>query len=265
MANRSVLVTNDDGFESRGLWALVRAALRVSSHVTVVAPKVNQSAVGAGFTLRRELTWERIADPPVEGIDAWHVDGTPADCVAIAFDKILEDDVAMVFSGINQGANVGQDVLASGTVGGALAAHLRGKPAVAFSQAMRTPGMEWDWTVSERVAAHICEAEANGLLPQSIFLNVNVPSCPWEQIAGVLVTRMGAHGYVRLLDTGEKSAVLERQFDIHTNPDVPPGTDLWALAHRYISVSPLQSNLTDHRLLDILGQRLNAAFQSPDL
>jgi 5'-nucleotidase len=157
---------------------------------------------------------------------------------------------------------VGQDVLASGTVGGALAAHLRGKLAVAFSQAMPSPTSEWDWGGAERVAGHICEAEANGLLPPNIFLNVNTPSCEWDEIAGVLVTRMGAHGYVRLLDTSEKSGVLERRFDIHTNPDAPPGTDLWALAHRYISVSPLQSNLTDHRLIDILSQRLNAAFQS---
>jgi 5'-nucleotidase len=255
-----VLVTNDDGIDSPGLWALARAASQ-SARVTVVAPKFNQSAVGAGFTLRRELTWERVGDARVPGIDAWTVDGTPADCVAIAFDKICDGDVDLVFSGINQGANVGQDVLASGTVGGALAGSLRGKPALAFSQAMESPTSDFDWSTAERVAAHICEAEANGMLPMSIFLNVNVPACRWEEISGILVTRMGAHGYVRLLQASSQSAVLERQYDVHTNPDAPPGTDLWALANHYISVSPLQSNLTDHRLIDILGQRLNAAFR----
>lgn len=261
MTDRSVLITNDDGVDSPGLWALARAAAQSVRHVTVVAPKYNQSAVGAGFTLRRELTWERIASPPVPGIEAWHVDGTPADCVAIAFDKILEADVDIVFSGINQGANVGQDVLASGTVGGALAGHLRQKPAVAFSQAMEGPTPDFDWSTAERVAAHVCEAEATGMLPASMFLNVNVPCCGWDQLTGILVTRMGAHGYVRLMQASSQSAVLERQYDVHTNPDAPPGTDLWALANHYISVSPLQSNLTDHRLIDILGQRLNAAFR----
>ena len=262
MADHSVLITNDDGIESHGLWALAKAAAQSASRITVVAPLYNQSAVGAGFTLRRELKWERVADPPVAGVEAWHVDGTPADCVEIASDKILEEPVALVLSGVNQGANVGNDVLASGTVGGALAAHLRGQSAVAFSQAMPRATNEWDWSIAERVASVIIRAKLNGTLPPSVFLNVNVPACDYGEIPGIIATRMGAHGYVSLLETSDQSAVLERRFDVYTDPNAPPGTDLWALANHYVSVSPLQSNLTDHRLIDLLGHGLNAAFHA---
>lgn len=262
---RSILVTNDDGIDSPGLWALVRAVQPIGERVSVVAPSVNQSAVGAGFTLRRELHWEPITAPPVPGIEAWHVDGTPADCVMVALDKIIGAEVHMVVSGVNFGANVGQDVLASGTVGGALQGHLRGKAAAAFSQVVGDISAnthEFDWSVAERVAGMICRAEADGLLPESLFLNVNIPRVPFEQIAGLLVTRMGRVGYVRVLEMTGNRGVLERDVDINTNPETPPGTDVWALAHSYVSVSPLQSNLTDHRLIDRLGQKLNAAFRS---
>ncbi|MCC6383282.1 MAG: 5'/3'-nucleotidase SurE [Dehalococcoidia bacterium] len=260
---RKILVTNDDGVDSPGLWALVRAVMPVAREVVVVAPSVNQSAVGAGFTLRRELQWARVSEPPAD-VEAWHVDGTPADCVMVALDRLLVDrGIDMVVSGVNRGANVGNDVLASGTVGGALQGHFRGFVALAFSQAFSGPyeEAEIDWSVAERVAAMVCRMEAEGRLPGSLFLNVNVPACSFDEIAGMLVTRMGRHGYVRLQEITGTSAVLEREAALLTHPDAPPGTDIWALAHDYVSVSPLQANLTDHRLLDLLGQRLNAAFR----
>lgn len=256
----SVLVTNDDGYESPGLWALVRAVVPYADSVTVVAPKVNQSAVGAGFTLRRELTWERVTEPPVAGVDAWHVDGTPADCIIVATTKLLHEPVDLVVSGVNRGANVGNDVLASGTVGGALAGHLRGVAAMAFSLAVREDEVP-HWDTAEQVAALVCRSHAERSLPVPTFLNVNVPSIPFEDVTGMVVTRMGPVGFVKLAEVGSSSGVLERDQDVHTNPNSPPGTDVWALAHRYVSVSPLQANLTDHRSVDMLGSILNAAFR----
>ncbi|HEX6032682.1 MAG TPA: 5'/3'-nucleotidase SurE [Tepidiformaceae bacterium] len=258
---RSILVTNDDGIESAGLWALARAASRWGDRIIVVAPRHNQSAVGAGFTLRRELNWERVAEPGVPGVEAWHVDGTPADCITVAFDKLLDEEVSLVVSGINRGANVGNDVLASGTVGGAMAGNWRGVASVAFSLAMDDINAEPDWPTAEEVASLICKAEAEGELPATVLLNVNVPHCRFEEITGILVTRMGRHGYVRLLERGSNTAVLERQYDVHTDPLTPPGTDIWALANNYVSVTPLQSNLTDHRLIDMISETLNAAFR----
>jgi 5'-nucleotidase len=262
---RAILVTNDDGIESPGLWTLARAVAPVGDRVYVVAPSVNQSAVGAGFSLRRELRWERLADPPVPGVEAWHLDGTPADCVMVGLDKIIEGPVDMVVSGVNFGGNVGQDILASGTVGGALHGHLRGKVAVAFSQVIGdgvSGHQDIDWSVAERVAGMIARAEVEGLLPEDLFLNVNVPRIAYEQIAGMLVTRMGRTGSVRLRELTGDSGVLQREVDINISPETPPGTDIWALAHNYVSVSPLQSNLTDHRLIDVLAQSLFAAFHS---
>lgn len=260
MKPRTALVTNDDGIDSAGLWALVRAVVPHATRVVVVAPKENQSAVGASFTLRRELQWVRLDDPPVAGVEAWHVDGTPADCVMVALDKIITDGVDLVVSGINRGANLGNDVMASGTVGGALAGHWRGKAAFAFSQAVEAIEIDPDWSKAERVASGICRAQTEEGLPDGVFLNVNVPVCAYEEIAGVLVTRMGRHGYLKLKQLGGNSGLLEREYDLHTHPDIPPGTDIWALLHNYVSVTPIQPNLTDHRLIDVLGHTLNAAF-----
>lgn len=257
----TVLVTNDDGIESDGLWALVRAVLLSTSSVVVVAPEVNQSAVGSGFTLRRELAWNRFEYPELPQVEAWTVDGTPADCIAIAMDKLVDEDaISLAVSGINQGANVGQDVLASGTVGGAMAAHSRGKPAIAFSLAMDAPSPDRDWSAAERVAADVIEAQLGGKLPPALLLNVNVPHHPYEKLAGILATRMGRHGYVRLRERGDHSATLERQYDVHTDPATAPGTDIWALSQGYVSVSPLHSNLTNHQLVDMVAERLNATF-----
>ncbi len=257
---RNFLVTNDDGIDSPGLWALARACKPVADHVYVVAPKTNQSAVGASMTMRRELHWEQVKYPPVDGVEAWHVDGTPADCVNVALKSIVRHWVDIVVSGVNQGANVGRDTLASGTVGGALHGHFRGVTAAAFSLSVE-PGKDVDWGPTERVAAAICKAEANDELPASVFLNVNIPLVPYEELAGVLVTRVGRSGIMELANRSEHSGILERTAQLTTDPKTPPGTDIWALAHGYVSVSPLQSNLTDHGLMDALGQQLTMAFE----
>ncbi len=261
----TVLVTNDDGIDSPGLWALARAVRSTADAVYVVAPSTNQSAVGAGFTLRRELNWTRVAEPPLAGVEAWQVDGTPADCVMVALDKIIQRPVTMVVSGVNFGANVGQDVLASGTVGGAMHGHFRGLLAVAFSQVVGDPDAtseEIDWSAAERVAGLICRAEAEGRIPGDAMLNVNLPRLPYEELKGILVTRMGRRGYVRLMEMRDGAGMLDRDFAAHTHPDTPPGTDIWALGHGYVSVTPLQPNLTDHRLIDVLGTHLNEAFRA---
>lgn len=256
----NVLVTNDDGVDSPGLWTLVEAVAPVADALYVVAPSDNQTAVGAGLTLRRELHWEQM-ESPVAGADAWHLDGTPADCVIIALRQIVKHHIDLVVSGINQGANMGNDILSSGTVGGALQAHFRGITSVAFSQVMEH-GNEIDWAPARRIAATICRAEAERELPSSVFLNVNIPRSPYDELAGILVTRVGRSGFMQLAERTRQSGVIDKQVSIgHTNPALPPGTDVWAVAQNFVSVSPLQSNMTDHRLIDTLGTTLNKAFR----
>lgn len=255
----NILVTNDDGIESPGLWALARAAAEVGDMVYVVAPAENQSAVGAGITLRRELRWEQVSNPPVPGVEAWTVNGTPGDCVMIGLRQIVRHWISIVFSGINFGANLGNDILASGTVGGALQGHFRGLTSAAFSQLL-TNSTQPDWENARRMASLFCRAAVDGTIPEGIFINVNFPDRAYEELAGVLVTRTGRHGFLKLDQVRKGSAIVERG-DLDANPDTPPGTDIWAIAHGYVSATPLQANLTDHRVIDELGERLNRAFR----
>lgn len=256
---RNILITNDDGIESPGLWALARACVGQGDMVYVVAPSENQSAVGASITLRRELHWERVERPPVDGVEAWHVNGTPGDCVMIALRQIVRHWISIVVSGVNQGANMGNDILASGTVGGALQGHFRGLTSLAFSQLM-ADNAEVDWSIAERVARLFVRAAVDRDIPEGVFLNVNIPDGAFEAMSGILVTRMGRHGFLQLEKVRKDTAVVERAVDLHTHPSTPPGTDIWAVAHGYISASPLHSNLTDHSVMDTLGERLNRAF-----
>ena len=257
---RTVLVTNDDGIESPGLWALVRALQPLDCEVVVVAPSLNQSAVGGSLTLRQELRWTRVEDPPVPGANAWHVNGSPASAVIVGLHAIATGGADLVVSGINQGANLGNDLLASGTVGAALQSHFRGITSLALSYAM-TPRTEVDWTTAERVATMICREEIEGRLPASVFLNVNIPLVDFEEVAGIVVTRASRHGYFRLKQESDETGQLEREPFADTGIGAPPGTDIWALQHKYVSVSPIQANLTDHRVMDELGDKLNAAWR----
>ncbi|MFQ5380534.1 MAG: 5'/3'-nucleotidase SurE [Dehalococcoidia bacterium] len=254
---RNVLVTNDDGIESPGLWALAEAVRPFAGGVYVVAPSTNQSAVGAGMTMNRELRWEELDDPPVEGVRAWHVNGTPGDCVMIGLRQIVDRWITVVLSGVNAGANLGNDVLASGTVGGAFQGHFRGLTSMAFSQAL-IQGRDHDWSGTAAVAQDIFEATLTDSPVGNVFLNVNIPAIPYHEIKGTLVTRMGRSGYLQLTEVAKDRAVVEREMDLPTHPKAPPGTDVWAILHGFVSVSPMHSNLTDHRLLDSLAERLNS-------
>ena len=175
--------------------------------------------------------------------------------------EIVKHRINLILSGINQGANVGNDILASGTVGGALHGHFRMLTSIAFSRLMDDAterNVDVDWTTAEHVARNLIGGVVDGTVQAGEFLNVNIPAVPAEQIAGTLVTRMGRHGFIDLQKLRNDAAIAERtQETLHTNPNTPPGTDIWALAHDYVSITPMQSNLTDHTAIDLLGERLN--------
>ena len=187
----------------------------------------------------------RLAD----GTPALTTSGAPSDCVALGFLGIVERPIDMVVSGINQGANLGHDVTYSGTVTAAMEGAIAGVPAIAVSLTNR----QWpDFSFAARVAAHVAGQVIEHGLPSETVLNVNVPGVPEEVIAGVMVTRMGLRIYydelVRRADPKgrpyywiggqEPGGVLEE------------GTDLWAVAHNYVSVTPLQLDLTAHALIE---------------
>jgi 5'-nucleotidase len=233
-----VLVTNDDGIDSPGLWRLAEAMAEVGS-VMVVAPAQEASGTGTAMTFRQELQVREV-ESRLQGVHAYAVDGTPADCVVVGLRRLKEGRIGLVASGINLGPNLGNDVLLSGTVGAALQGGFRGITSLAFSLDIGD-GPQWD-TV-EAVARLLGHRIADGTLPTGAFLNVNVPALPLGELQGIAVTTVARGGYLRLIETGDGLRErLRREFRRDLTHG-HPGTDIWAIANGYVSISPLQASL----------------------
>jgi 5'-nucleotidase len=239
---RRILVTNDDGYFSAGIRALA-AALEPLGEVTIVAPQAEASAVGHALTLRRPLRLEQVSDR------VYSVDGTPTDCVNIAIDEVLEGRPDLVVSGINTGLNVGDDVTYSGTVAGALEGALLGYPAMAVS--LQYTHGTWDFGPAASCAATLGAALLERPLAPRVFLNVNVPQGP---IQGVRVTVQAKRNHItkvarRLDPRGRPYFWIEEAQDDWEPHD---RSDRQAVHDGYVSVTPLQPDLTDHGALAVV-------------
>jgi 5'-nucleotidase len=250
-----ILVTNDDGVTAPGLLALVQA-MRELGKVTVVAPDRNWSASGHVKTLHRPLRAKpvRLADDT----PALASDGAPSDCVALALLGLVTEPVDLVVSGINPYANIGHDLTYSGTVTAAMEAAIFGVKALAFSlnSTPQSP-QPLDYAPTAAYARRIAADVLRRGLPAGILLNVNVPAVPFESIRGIAVTRQGTRIYRDQLVTRE---------DPHGQPyywiggDAPgavlePGTDYGALMENYVSITPIELDLTAYAALDRLQDR----------
>ena len=234
-----ILVTNDDGVHSDGIHALA-AALRAVGEVVVVAPHIEASAIGHALTLRRPLRKEEIRPGVFE------VDGTPTDCVNIALTKVLPSPPDLIVSGINKGYNLGDDVTYSGTVSGALEGALLGVPSIAVSQE-RTAGA-YDFTHAAAAAVTIARLVlGNGLAPQT-FLSVNVPT---GRPKGFKLTVQAKRNHVTIVD--ERTDPRGRQYywiEEGENAWEPHDrSDFQAVRDGYVSVTPLQPDMTDYDAL----------------
>lgn len=241
-----ILVTNDDGYFSPGIKALA-AALRALGDVIVVAPQTEASAVGHGLTLRRPLRLERV------GEDEYAVDGTPTDCVNIAIDEVLKGAPDLVVSGINRGLNIGDDVTYSGTVAGAFEGALLGYQAIAISQ--QIAGDEPDFTAAAALAATLAAQLLTQPLPVRTFLNVNVPV---GEARGIRVTVQAKRNHItnvdRRLDPRSRPYFWIEEAEDDWEPDVR--SDHQAIKDGFVSVTPLQPDLTDHGALDSVADLL---------
>lgn len=229
-----ILVTNDDGVYRRGLWALA-AELQQVAEVVVVAPDREQSAVGAAISLHHPLHFTEV-NPMVAGIKAYSVSGTPSDSVILAL-KMYED-IGMVFSGVNEGSNLGNDVLLSGTVGAALQGYFHGLPAIALSI---EDGQEMNFDVAAKLAGSLADHLADGYQPEEMLLNINLPNLPKEDIKGIDITRLARTDYNALV--AEKFAGKRNYYRILRNKPLwngGEGTDAWAVDKGRISITPLQ-------------------------
>jgi 5'-nucleotidase len=240
-----ILITNDDGVESRGLLAL-KQALDPIGDVTVVAPDTNQSAVGHTKTLMRPLrVRERIL---ADGSPAWSVDGSPTDAVSIAFLGHFGHGFDLVASGINYGANLGDDITYSGTVSAAMEAVINNCPAFAISQEYyEHPDFALAGAAAATVARNILE---HGLSPGEL-VNDNVPAATIEEFDGFEVTRLGKRVYSdELVERLDPRGIP--YFWIGGQPPsglAVPGTDFHAVINRRIAITPIHLDLTGRRLL----------------
>jgi 5'-nucleotidase len=246
-----ILLSNDDGYQARGL-NLLAQGLADLAEIVVVAPDRNRSGASNSLTLETPLRVEQVA------ANVYYVNGTPTDCVHVAITGLLDLEPDMVISGINHGANLGDDVLYSGTVAAAMEGRFLGLPALAVSLVLED-GHHFASAVA--VVRRILDKIRNEPLPRDTILNVNVPDLPEAAIRGMRSTRLGFR---------HKSEPVVKAYDPKGQPvywigpagpsqDSGPGTDFHAIAEQCVSVSPIKIDLTDHTAIDRLASWLPKA------
>lgn len=250
-----ILVTNDDGVHAPGLLALAQA-MRQIGQVTVFAPDRNWSASGHVKTLERPI---RVTETVLaDGTAAFMSDGAPSDCVALPLLGYV-DKVDLVVSGINPFSNIGHDVTYSGTVTAAMEAVIAGVPGIAFSLASqdKPTNVVTDYGTAGEVARRVVEniLEAGPL--EGVVLNVNIPYLSLEEMKGIMVTRQGLRVYRDALDRrvdprGRPYYWIGGEAPTGVNEE---GTDVGALAAGYVSITPLQLDLTNYRAMEGLKNR----------
>ncbi|WP_298819988.1 5'/3'-nucleotidase SurE [Chloroflexus sp.] len=247
-----ILITNDDGFQSPGLAAL-RAALSEIGEVAVVAPDRNWSAAGHYRKLFDPLrAWEGTLS---DGSPALICDGTPADCVALAVMGLLDRKPDLVVSGINLGANLGTDLLYSGTVAAAMEGLVFGIPGLAVSQVRPKDG-HWDFRAAQVAVQRLVSVIRERGLPSEVLLNLNIPVIAPDELRGIKVGRLGRRIYrdelvVRYDPRGRPYYWID---GAEPEDHYEEGTDIAAIGEGYASLTPVQMDLTSHRWLEELRQ-----------
>ncbi len=234
-----ILVTNDDGIFAPGLWALVKE-LKDIARVVVVAPDREQSACGTAVSLHQPLRVHRVS-PMVADVAAYSVEGTPCDSVILALGKLIDNSVDLVVSGINKGANLGDDIFISGTVAAALQGYLRNLPAVAISiAATNNP----DWQTAARLVRLLADKLQAKNLPDDIFLNINLPDLSLAEIKGVKITQPAHKTHIDSVEErhdgrSEYYWLVRHQLGNNSSES----TDIRALERGNISITALHDTL----------------------
>ena len=270
----NILVSNDDGIFAQGLRTLAMALAATHHQVTVVCPDRERSATGHGLTMHKPLRAEAIESVFPAGVRAWSCSGTPADCVKLALGALMENPPEVVISGINHGANLGTDILYSGTVSAAMEGLMEGIPAIAVSLTSYT---QHTFTPAAEFVCDLLQTKILTDLSAPLLLNVNVPSLPLDQIKGVRITRQGIRRYFdqfeKRVDPRGKTyywlagEVIEEIEDPISNQGWPIAvkqslatlpTDVRAIQEGFISVTPLQYNLTSVTGLQQISQDMDS-------
>lgn len=239
-----ILISNDDGIWARGIRVLAERLAREPKHeVYVVAPDRERSATGHALTLHKPI---RVEDVEMEGNvkGAWWTTGTPSDCVKFAVGHLVPDPVDLLISGINSGPNLGGEILYSGTVSAAMEGAFLDIPSIAVS--IGSEGHR-HYDVAAEFTVELINALSRGGFGRRLFLNVNVPNLPAQQIKGVQVTKLGVRAYndrfEKRVDPRGKVYYWLAGEAIEEGEE--EGTDAWCMHHKIISVTPIQFNMTD--------------------
>ena len=232
-----ILVTNDDGVNAPGLWKMA-GALKGLGEVVVAAPDRDQSGIGTAMTLLEVVKSREIVSPPVEGIKTYAVEGTPADCVILATESLERGGFDVVLSGINEGSNLGLDMLTSGTVGAAFQGYFRGIHSIAMSVASLT-NVQFD-AAACAAASLVKSIVAQDDLPP-LFLNVNLPNTSAEGIKSAEITRVGPRLYLENVERGSngRRTYYWIKHNRMVNRPVGEDTDIWAVRNNRIAITAL--------------------------
>lgn len=246
-----ILVTNDDGIDSPGIYA-IKKALEPYGRVAVIAPHINRSAIGRGITIGESLSVQEY--PFDDGTTGYSVDGTPVDCVRLASLGFLDWEPDIVVSGINLGPNLGDDITYSGTVAAAFEGLILGIPAIAVSVGR---GEDYYFEPVAGFTAGMARKITENRLPGTILLNINAPNLPPARIAGAEVTRLGKRIYRDQLVEAEGSDGHPGRKHYHIYGDDPSyheeeGTDFHAISENKISVTPIHFALTNLAGMEII-------------
>ncbi|NKB36725.1 MAG: 5'/3'-nucleotidase SurE [Gammaproteobacteria bacterium] len=244
------LISNDDGYQAQGIEMLAAAMARLGE-VNVVAPDRNRSGASNSLTLDSPL----YVNTARNGF--YYVNGTPTDCVHLAITGLFDEEPDLVISGVNSGANLGDDVLYSGTVAAAMEARFLGCPALAVSLAGDSP---LNFESAVRVVSNIVALIANKSLASDLLLNVNVPDVNYEKIAGYEVTRLG---YRHKAEPAIKMRDPKNQEIYWIGPpgagdDAGEGTDFYAVEQNKVSITPLQTDLTRYNAVEAVKEWVSA-------
>jgi len=256
---KHILLTNDDGFDAIGLKALIEA-LKPIAKITVVAPARNKSACGHSLTLDKPLRMVNVDD------DFYKIDdGTPTDCIFVSLNNLFKDGYKpdLVISGINIGANMGEDITYSGTAAGAMEAVLQGVPAIAISQVCRDKCHDikngWDFALAKKTIANIAKQILDNKFPLSKrkFLNINIPPIQIDDCKGIKITKAGYREYGN--DTHRHlNPRGEEYYWIGLHPliwqeSVDKNCDFEAIKANYISITPIMLDLTAYDDIELLN------------
>ncbi len=244
----NILVSNDDGIDAPGIHVLVKELKKLGT-VTVVAPDRQQSAVGHAITMNFPL---RVKKYYKNGqFFGYAVEGTPADAVKLAVRALLKRKPDVLVSGINHGSNTAISIIYSGTVSAATEGTILGIPSLAVSLTTYAPA---EFTYAGKLARKMTQMVAQKGLPKGTLLNVNIPPLPETKIRGILLTHQGKATWADTFDARRDPANKEYFWltGYLEEVDADNRADQWAVTHGYVSVTPIQYDLTDHRMLKVL-------------